>query len=340
VQKINLSSLSRAVRASLPDWLDERMSQLEDADALVDALNKSAPLDVRVNPLKAERKEMLKAMRAGGALRYDPEPTPYSPWGIRLQGRPPINRWPMFEKGEIEVQDEGSQILVALVGAKRGEMVIDYCAGAGGKTLLLGALMRSTGRLYAFDVSAARLARAKPRFARSGLSNIVPVVISADNDQRVKRLRGKAHRVLIDAPCSGLGTLRRNPDLKWRQHPESLLELVQVQARILAQASRCVAPGGRLVYATCSILPEENEQQIDAFLAENPDFKLLDASKIVLDRCENLTLEGPYLSMRPDRHGTDGFFAAVLERVKPAAAEKTVAEGVSGPVALPDELQG
>ncbi|MEO6958845.1 MAG: RsmB/NOP family class I SAM-dependent RNA methyltransferase [Burkholderiaceae bacterium] len=318
VQNIDVKSLSRAVRSSLPDWLDERLATLDDADALIQALNQPAPLDVRVNPLKVERDDILKLMREGGALRFDPQPTPYSPWGIRLQGRPPVNRWPMFEKGEIEVQDEGSQILVTLVGPKRGEMIIDYCAGAGGKTLLLGALMRSTGRLYAFDVSATRLARAKPRFARSGLSNIVPVVIGANNDQRVKRLRGKAHRVLIDAPCSGLGTLRRNPDLKWRQHPDSLLELQKVQARILRQASTCVAPGGRLVYATCSLLPEENEHQIESFLVENTDFTLLDASKIVRDRCENLTLAGPYLSLRPDRHATDGFFAAVLERAKPS----------------------
>src|SRR5690606_15934988 len=152
-------------------------------------------------------------------------------WGIRLQGRPPLNRWKMFENGEIEVQDEGSQLLAALVAPKRGEMIIDYCAGAGGKTLLIGALMRSTGRLYAFDVSAARLARAKPRLARSGLSNVVPVVISTGNDTRVGRLRGKVHRVLVDAPCSGIGTLRRNPDLKWRQHPESLAELLKTQAR-------------------------------------------------------------------------------------------------------------
>ncbi len=317
VLRIDPKSLPRAIRDSLPDWLDERLAELEDADALIEALNRSAPLDVRINPLKTDRPTMLKKMREGGALRFDPEPTPYSPWGIRLQGRPPVNRWPMFESGEIEVQDEGSQILAALVGPKRGEMVIDYCAGAGGKTLLLGALMRSTGRLYAFDVSAARLARAKPRFARSGLSNVVPVVISADNDHRVKRLAGKAHRVLIDAPCSGLGTLRRNPDLKWRQHPESLAEILTVQARILRQGSRCVAPGGRLVYATCSLLPEENERQVEGFLAENPDFTLVDASKLVLDRCENLTLSGPFLSMRPDRHGTDGFFAAVMERAKP-----------------------
>ncbi|NYT66041.1 RsmB/NOP family class I SAM-dependent RNA methyltransferase [Alcaligenaceae bacterium] len=316
VQSISTDSLSRAVRDSLPDWLDEKLAGLQDADALIAALNQSAPLDLRVNSMKAERDAMLALLRDGPAARFDPQATPYSPWGIRMQGRPPVNRWPMFEKGEIEVQDEGSQILAALVAPKRGEMVIDYCAGAGGKTLLLGAMMRSTGRLYAFDISAARLARAKPRFARSGLSNIVPVVIDADNDQRVKRLRGKAHKVFIDAPCSGLGTLRRNPDLKWRQHPESLQSLITTQARILQQASRCVAPGGRLIYATCSVLPEENEDQVQAFLAANPQFSLLDASRIIQDRCKNLTQQGPYLSMRPDTHGTDGFFAAVMERSK------------------------
>src|SRR5690606_25410522 len=332
VRGIDASGLAPAVRWSLPDWLAERLVQLDDAPALIDALNQSAPLDLRVNLLKADRDAMLQALREGPAARYDPQPTPYSPWGIRLQGRPPVNRWPMFEKGEIEVQDEGSQILVSLVAPKRGEMIIDYCAGAGGKTLLLGALMRSTGRLYAFDVSAARLARAKPRFARSGLSNIVPVVINADNDQRVKRLRGKAHRVLVDAPCSGLGTLRRNPDLKWRQHPESLQALCETQAGILRQASRCVAPGGRLVYATCSILPEENEEQVERFLNENPDFTLLDACKIAADRCKNLTLEGPFLRLRPDRHQTDGFFAAVLERKKdiPAGKAPQTAQIASG----------
>ncbi|TEA75651.1 RsmB/NOP family class I SAM-dependent RNA methyltransferase [Allopusillimonas soli] len=314
VRSIDPASLPRAVRDSIPDWLDRRLEALPERDSLMQALNQPAPLDLRVNLMKGERDDILAQLREGPSARHDPQPTPYSPWGIRLQGRPAINRWPMFEKGQIEVQDEGSQILTALVAPRRGEMIIDYCAGAGGKTLLLGALMRSTGRLYAFDVSAARLARAKPRFARSGLSNIVPVVIAPGGDTRVKRLRGKAHRVLVDAPCSGLGTLRRNPDLKWRQHPDSLAALVQTQADILKQAASCVAPGGRLVYATCSILPEENEKQVEAFLAENPEFTLLDASKIAADRCKNLTLSGPYLRMRPDLHGTDGFFAAVLER--------------------------
>jgi 16S rRNA (cytosine967-C5)-methyltransferase len=323
--RIDPATLPRAVRASLPDWLEERLGTMDNADALIDALNRPAPLDIRVNPLKADRDAILRGLRDGPGGRYEPRPTPYSPWGIRLQGRPPVNRWPQFEAGDIEVQDEGSQLLALLVAPRRGEMVIDFCAGAGGKTLLLGALMRSTGRLYAFDVSAARLARAKPRFARSGLSNVVPVVLDGENDARVKRLAGKAQRVLVDAPCSGIGTLRRNPDLKWRQHPEALQSLGALQSRILASAARCVAPGGRLVYATCSLLPEENEAQAEIFLAAHPEFERVDAAALLGSRCEGLNLTGPYMQLRPDLHGTDGFFAAVFERRKIAALAEPVA---------------
>ena len=319
VARIDVATLPRAVRGSIPDWLDERLSAMDSPETLVEALNRQASLDLRVNPLKAERDAMLAELQQS-AGRYAPTAMPYSPWGIRMEGRPAINRWPQFENGSIEVQDEGSQLLALLVAPRRGEMIIDFCAGAGGKTLLLGALMRSTGRLYAFDVSAARLARAKPRFARSGLSNVVPVVIDNENDARVKRLAGKAQRVLVDAPCSGIGTLRRNPDLKWRQHPEALAELGQLQERILNSAARCVAQGGRLVYATCSLLAEENEVQAERFLASHPDFERLDAAEILGARCETLKLEGPYVQLRPDLHGTDGFFAAVFERRKKAAA--------------------
>ena len=322
VSQIDLSTLPRAVRGSIPDWLDERLSLMDSPETLVEALNRQASLDLRVNPLKAERDAMLTELQQS-AGRYEPVAMPFSPWGIRMEGRPAINRWPQFENGSIEVQDEGSQLLALLVAPRRGEMIIDFCAGAGGKTLLLGALMRSTGRLYAFDVSAARLARAKPRFARSGLSNVVPVVIDSENDARVKRLAGKAQRVLVDAPCSGIGTLRRNPDLKWRQHPEALAELGRLQERILNSAARCVAPGGRLVYATCSLLAEENEVQAERFLASHPDFERVDAAEILAARCETLKLEGPYVQLRPDVHGTDGFFAAVFERKKKGAADAT-----------------
>ncbi|MER1968610.1 RsmB/NOP family class I SAM-dependent RNA methyltransferase [Castellaniella sp. GW247-6E4] len=331
VRAFETGALPGAVRLSLPDWLVERTAALEDAEALFEALNRPAPLDLRVNPLKIERAALLAAWSQGPEARWAPQPTPYSPWGIRIEGRPPINRWKAFERGEIEVQDEGSQLLAALVAPRRGEMVIDYCAGAGGKTLLLGALMRSTGRLYAFDVSAARLARAKPRFARSGLSNITPVVIAEHKDQRVRRLHGKAHRVLVDAPCSGLGTLRRNPDLKWRQHPEALEQLRQTQARILREAAACVMPGGRLVYASCSILPEENEEQVRAFLDEHPEFSLLAVDDILGERYAVPGMAGPFLRLRPDRHGTDGFFAAVMQRAKPDPAPAAETDAQSDP---------
>ena len=277
VRAVSLASLPMRVTANMPPWLLERMQAIlgDECAAFVQAVEGSAPLDLRVNTFKAKREAVQAAFES---LGFACTPTPYSPWGLRLQGKPALNRLEVFTRGDVEVQDEGSQLLALLVGPKRGEMVIDFCAGAGGKTLLLGALMRSTGRLYAFDVSATRLAKAKPRFARSGLSNVVPVAIDHENDQRVRRLAGKAQRVLVDAPCSGVGTLRRNPDLKWRQSAQSLAELTDLQARILKSASRCVAPGGRLVYATCSILAEENQAQVERFLGEHPDFELIDAA--------------------------------------------------------------
>jgi len=193
--------------------------------------------------------------------------------------------------------------------------VVDFCAGAGGKTLLLGALMRSTGRLYAFDVADKRLMKLKPRLARSGLSNVHPVLIGGENDIKVKRLAGKIDRVLVDAPCSGLGTLRRNPDLKWRQTPETVAELTRKQADILAGSARLVKAGGRLVYATCSILVEENEAIVDAFLAAHPDFVRLSAAEVLAKQGIEIAV-GTDLRLAPHTHGTDGFFAAVLDRKK------------------------
>lgn len=317
VWSIDPDTLPRAVRHSMPDWLDEILGGMADPESLMAALNQPAALDIRVNPLKAERDailaELVSHWEADGSQGTAPEATPWSPWGIRLHGRTALNRWSRFTDGSVEVQDEGSQLLALLVGPKRGEMIIDFCAGAGGKTLLIGALMRSTGRLYAFDVSQSRLARLGPRLARSGLSNVEPVTIANENDTRVKRLAGKAHRVLVDAPCSGTGTLRRNPDIKWRQNPDALAELCELQGRILASAARCVAPGGRLVYATCSLLEQENEAQARAFLAAHPDFREVPVGPILESRSA-LQVDGPYLRLRPDRHGTDGFFAAVFER--------------------------
>jgi 16S rRNA (cytosine967-C5)-methyltransferase len=193
-------------------------------------------------------------------------------------------------------------------------MVVDFCAGAGGKTLLLGALMRSTGRLYAFDTTERRLAKLKPRLARSGLSNVHPQLIAHERDTRVKRLAGKIDRVLVDAPCTGFGTLRRNPDLKWRQRASAVAELVQKQKAILAGAATLVKPGGRLVYATCSVLPEENEEVVEAFVTAHPNFAPRDAAA-ELARAGIALDTGPALKLRPDVHGCDGFYAAVLERI-------------------------
>ena len=191
-------------------------------------------------------------------------------------------------------------------------MVVDFCAGAGGKTLLLGALMRNTGRLYAFDVSDKRLTNLKPRLARSGLSNVHPARIEHERDQKIKRLAGKADRVLVDAPCSGLGTLRRNPDLKWRQDEKSVAELTVKQAAILDAAAMLVRPGGRLVYATCSLLSAENDEIVAAFLEKHPDFSLLPASAVLGK--QGIACEGEVLRLLPHKHNTDGFFAAAMER--------------------------
>lgn len=306
--------LTLAQRAELPDWVAEALAASGmDDDAILalgHGMQNPAPLDLRVNTLKARREDMLASLEASG---IPATATPYSPFGIRVKGKPAINRMEIFKEGRVEVQDEGSQLLGVLLGPRRGEMVVDFCAGAGGKTLLLGAMMASTGRLYAFDVSEKRLANLKPRLARSGLSNVHPQLIDTENDARIKRLAGKIDRVLVDAPCSGMGTLRRNPDLKFRQSAESVEELNRLQADILASAARLVKVGGRLVYATCSILPSENDAIVDAFLAAHPDFVQLPADQLL--REQKIALDtGERLRLNPREHGSDGFFAAVLER--------------------------
>ncbi|MCG9080891.1 RsmB/NOP family class I SAM-dependent RNA methyltransferase, partial [Laribacter hongkongensis] len=289
--------LDLAGRAELPEWVvDALRAGGQDDDAIValgHSMQNSAPLDLRANTLKMRREDVLAALRAAG---LELAPTPFSPVGLRVKGKPPINRHPLFLEGAVEVQDEGSQLLGLLVGARRGEMVVDFCAGAGGKTLHLGAMMASRGRLYAFDVSEKRLANLKPRLARSGLSNVTPQLIQNENDSKIKRLAGKVDRVLVDAPCSGLGTLRRNPDLKFRQSPASIAELNKTQASILARAAQLVKPGGRLVYATCSVLPAENDAIVDAFLAAHPEFSetpvntLLEQAGVALDTGSRLRL--------------------------------------------------
>ena len=309
-------------RHNLPEWMANKL-KAQTGDQfwpLVASMNEGAALDLRVNTFKSNRADAGKELAASAIKTVA---TPYSPWGLRIAGKPALSDLPAFKQGLLEVQDEGSQLLALLTGAKRGEMVVDFCAGAGGKTLALGAMMKNTGRLYAFDTSQKRLDGMKPRLARSGLSNVHPVAIAHERDERIKRLAGKIDRVLVDAPCSGLGTLRRNPDLKWRQKENDVAELAVLQLKILQSSSRLVKSGGRLVYATCSLLREENEAIAEAFAAANPDFEALDAGEVLagqkIEAAASLC-SGPedaptrYLRLWTHVHQTDGFFAAVWQR--------------------------
>jgi len=315
IKAARADALPPAAQAELPDWVVEKLArQYSEAEilALGRGLSEPAPLDLRANTLRATRDKTLAALRADG---FAVNATPYSPYGMRVAGKPAINRHPLFVDGTLEVQDEGSQLLCCLLAPNRHELVVDFCAGAGGKTLLLGAMMHSQGRLYAFDTSASRLRKFQPRLARSGLSNVHPQTISGENDARIKRLAGKIDRVLVDAPCSGFGTLRRNPDLKWRQSPQSVIELAAKQALILHAAATLVKPGGRLVYATCSLLAEENEGIVEHFLAGHPEFTLLNSSDLLTQ--QHIALDGGnFLRLAPHTHNTDGFFGAAMTRTR------------------------
>jgi 16S rRNA (cytosine967-C5)-methyltransferase len=312
---IDLDRAPASVRAELPHWLYLAIEQqYEDAKPLMAALTESAPLDLRVNLIRATREAVLEEL---AAHRVGAVATRYSPEAVRLADKPALTQWPAYREGRIEVQDEGSQLIARLVQPRRGEMVVDFCAGAGGKTLALGALMRSSGRLYAFDINQRRLEGLGPRLKRSGLSNVHPVAIRSEADVRVKRLHGKCDRVLVDAPCSGSGTLRRNPDLKWRFDESEVARVNEVQRSVLAAAARLLKPGGRLVYATCSLLARENQQVVEEFVAANPGYRVVPASgvlasqSIVVDHWQRFA---PYFVMLPHLHATDGFFAAVIER--------------------------
>ena len=317
VRAIDRNAFSEKLRHNMPDWLAGALKNDLDDEGFwkfVASMSTSAPLDLRVNMFKTNRDKAQAQLHEAGIESF---PTPYSPWGLRVDGKPALQKTDVFLRGDVEVQDEGSQLLAAMVAPKRGEMVVDFCAGAGGKTLALGAAMRSTGRLYAFDVNGHRLDKLKPRLARSGLSNVHPAQLTNERDDRVKRLSGKIDRVLVDAPCSGLGTLRRNPDLKWRLSAKAIDELCELQAKILESACRLLKSGGRLVYATCSPLRREDEAIAEAFSAAHPEFKLLDAGELLaaagVERAQELNANG-YMRSWPHAHGMDGFFAAAWQK--------------------------
>lgn len=304
------------VRGEVPDWVADKLRGLYGdhcADLLV-ALQSEAPVDLRVNTLKGD---LTHAVAELAAEEVPAVPTLYSPLALRLEARVNLPATKAFRNGLIEVQDEGSQLVALLADAQPGMSVVDFCAGAGGKTLALAAQMQNKGRLVASDVSAGRLERASVRLRRAGVHNVTRRALEGEGDKWVKRQAGSFDRVLVDAPCTGTGTWRRNPDAKWRLTEETLENLTATQGAIIRRAARLVKPGGRLIYATCSMLVEENEGCIESFLTEaGEDFRILPVHSLWPDLIGTAPCpsEGDFLRLDPARHGTDGFFVAVLER--------------------------
>lgn len=310
--------MPRDVRLECPSWAFADVEKQFGAkvDDELNALMDEAPLDMRVNTLKADRDSVLKKLRAPD---FDARPTPFSPLGLRLAGRPAFSAHPLYRDGVIEVQDEGSQMLALLCGVKPGEAVVDFCAGAGGKTLALAAQMQNKGRIWACDIEELRLDNCRKRLRRAGVHCVTTQLLDDERDDWVKKHKGKADCVLIDAPCSGVGTWRRNPFSRWQSIGPDLKQLVTIQADILESAARLVKSGGRLVYATCSVLWRENQGQVEKFMAAHPEFRVVPLSdmwaKTGFDTPDGLNLSSHMLQMSPGRHGTDGFFIAVLKRL-------------------------
>ena len=313
--------LPDCVRGDYPAWLEDSFAKLFGDNAVAEgqAMSQRAPVDLRVNRLKARKDKMLRALEKFGVT-----PTPYSPVGLRIAPPQKDKKSPNVEadrthgKGQFEIQDEGSQIVSFMAGAKPGLQVMDLCAGAGGKTLALAALMENKGQVYAYDKDAARLRPIFERVRRANVRNI-QVLEAGDEEQLRMQYAGKMDIVLVDAPCSGTGTWRRKPDAKWRLTPEALQQRQQQQRDVLSLAKVMPKAGGRMVYVTCSILPQENDEQIDAFLADNPDFKVIDWQKqweanLETDMPETATNSRHGLTLTPRQHGTDGFYICVMER--------------------------
>lgn len=301
--------MPEAVRVECPDWAeaDLRASLGDGFGDEMAALLGEAPVDIRVARRKAEREPIIASLEKGGLTAT---PTPHSPDGLRLEGRASLAGHRLYRDGVIEIQDEGSQLVALMCDVSPGMQVVDFCAGACGKALALADLMGGAGRIVACDVDERRLARGKARIGRSGLDNIEPRVLRDEADRWVARQKGKFDRVLVDAPCSGVGAWRRNPWARWR--PPDLAALNNLQDRIMASAARLVKPGGRLIYVTCSLLASENQSRIDVFRNNHPDFRPM--RPIGVDHVGGKDSQGETMLLTPLRHGTDGFFIAVMQR--------------------------
>jgi len=313
-QSFDEADYPTAIAAELPDWLTEILVAQWGDNFLTEAtaLNQPASLDLRVNTLKGDCARALQVLQKD---KIEAEPTAHSPLGLRLKGRVNLQASTAFKGGFIEIQDEGSQLIALLVDTKADMKTIDLCAGSGGKTLALGAAMKDGGPLIACDLDEDRLKKIKPRLRRAGISNVTRHHLTGDDDPFFAEHAATAERVLADVPCSGSGAWRRAPAQKWRLTPERLEELVTLQQKIMNQAADLVIPGGRLIYATCSVLPAENEDQITWFLKNHSDFKALPVSDVWQSTIGlDGSAESTYLSLTPARHDTDGFFTAVLEK--------------------------
>ena len=303
-----------AARYNYPDWMEGRLRDAfgDELPAAMAALNEQAPIDLRANLLKCgDRGDLILALDRDGHFGV---PTPLSPLGVRLKKRIAAFNTQAFKDGMFEMQDAGSQVAALLVQAKPGQKVIDFCAGAGGKTLAIAATMQNKGRILAWDTSESRLGQMGKRLARAGVSNVQTAVLKSEADPLLKRHVGSADWVLVDAPCSGSGTWRRNPDLKWRFSGEDLQQLKDVQQRILKNAARLVKPGGRLVYVTCSIFLDENFHAVKQFLGNNSTFRVEAPGELWNKHCVARDGIDACLLLSPHKDGTDGFFAVVLTK--------------------------
>lgn len=309
------------IRADVPEWIWAAFENNygEEAVAEGQALLKRPPLDLRANTLSATREQALSTLSG-----FNVVPAPLSPLGLRIEAGagverlPNIQAEPAYLTGQVEIQDEGSQIVSILANAQPGEKILDYCAGGGGKTLALAADMNNEGTIYAYDIDKRRLAPLYQRAQRAGATNVEivqPPLGSLD------KLKGQMDRVLVDAPCTGSGTWRRKPDAKWRLSPETLEIRTNEQRAVLSQSKEFVRPGGLLIYVTCSLFAEENEGQVYAFLEENEEYELLSAGetweeKIGTEKLKPWSEDGCTLTLTPQSTDTDGFFFAVMERKK------------------------
>lgn len=303
------------VRYNYPAWLNGMLQSSlgEQWREAIIALNQEAPVDLRTNTLHTTRDALLEALRKEG---FKVEPTSLSPIGIRMQTRAPIFTSEYFKRGWFEMQDEGSQLVTQMLDVQPGQKIIDFCAGAGGKTLALAAAMRNKGRILAWDTSEKRLGQMAERLRRAKVDNVQTHVLASESDPFLKRHKGSADAVIVDAPCSGSGTWRRNPDMKWRFRPQDIEELTATQKRILESAAKLVKTGGYLLYITCSFLEAENESQLETFLSQNKNFGVVTAHNLCSKITPRATIRDGIVRLTPLQDGTDGFFASLLQRLE------------------------